>query len=275
MGKAIPNDRFLFIIGAMKCGTSSLFGQLAEHGAICPCQSKEPEYFSNNFGKPLDRQAYEQLWDFDPSRHAYALEASTGYTKYPTETGAAENMAAANISPHLIYLVRDPMDRIESHYNYEIGNPVWRGQPTDDHLINVSNYFYQLQQYRYYFDEDRMLVLDFDDFRTDPFRVTHQVYRFLGLEPPEQPAPGQGQARNVTRPVSRVERLIKRSPVYHVARWVPAGPKTVARDVLGRLTRAEKRRLTDAEREFIHDRLRDDMRRLRDTFGVDVAKWGF
>src|ERR1700757_1899826 len=43
----MPCDAYVIIIGAMNCGTSSLYTYLAEHPEICPCITKEPEFFQN------------------------------------------------------------------------------------------------------------------------------------------------------------------------------------------------------------------------------------
>lgn len=45
MPGTIPHDRYLLIIGAMKCGTSSLYDYLSGHPQLCPALIKEPEYF--------------------------------------------------------------------------------------------------------------------------------------------------------------------------------------------------------------------------------------
>ncbi len=39
-------NNFALIIGAMKCGTTSLFSYLAQHPEISACQPKEPDFFS-------------------------------------------------------------------------------------------------------------------------------------------------------------------------------------------------------------------------------------
>src|SRR5579864_1872053 len=94
----IPNDAYVIIIGAMKCGTSSLFNYLASHPAICKCVTKEPEFFSaHQLHRRKGVAAYEHLWSFDPDVHLYALEASTGYTKYPEERDIPEKMYRYNI----------------------------------------------------------------------------------------------------------------------------------------------------------------------------------
>ncbi|HRO13218.1 MAG TPA: hypothetical protein PK452_16955, partial [Amaricoccus sp.] len=137
----IPQDRYALIIGAMKCATTSLFSYLAEHPAIAPARIKEPEFFSRNQEHKAQIARYEDLWDFDPDLHRYAMEASTGYSKWG-ERGAAERIHAYGLRPRLVYVVRDPFVRIESHYNFMLlQNPAWTRDITDENLVQTSNYY--------------------------------------------------------------------------------------------------------------------------------------
>jgi hypothetical protein len=65
----------------MKCGTTSLFNHLADHPEVAPCRTKEPNYFSGDAFNADDPNAYFALWDWDPSRHKIAIEASNAYAK--------------------------------------------------------------------------------------------------------------------------------------------------------------------------------------------------
>ena len=136
----IPKDRYALIIGAMKCATTSLFAYLAEHPAIAPARVKEPEFFKPTRAHRVAVARYEDLWDFDADRHRYAMEASTGYTKFD-ERGAAAAIHAYGIRPRLIYVVRDPFERIESHYNFMLQDPAWARDITDPSLVQTSNYY--------------------------------------------------------------------------------------------------------------------------------------
>jgi len=70
----------------MKCGTSSLYSDFAKHPDDLPCITKEPEFFSEHQKHCYNGVTnYEDLWNFDPGVHRFALEVSTGYTKYPEE----------------------------------------------------------------------------------------------------------------------------------------------------------------------------------------------
>ena len=100
----IPKDAYVIIIGAMKCGTSSLYDHLQKHPEICPAIAKEPEFFSENQSQKILAESYNELWSFDGSVHKYALEASTGYTKYPSEPKVPKNIFDYGINPKFIYI---------------------------------------------------------------------------------------------------------------------------------------------------------------------------
>jgi hypothetical protein len=184
----IPVDRYLLIIGAMKCGTSSLFEYLGAHPEICPAVSKEPEFFSENQGHGVRVERYFELWDFDSTVHKYALEASTGYSKYPAVSNVPKRIFDYGLRPKFLYIIRNPIDRIVSHYNFLEGTKSWNLQITDDHLINTSNYFLQLEQYREFFPLEDIMVLDFDELRDDPKSLLRRIYGFLGLSLSHFPA---------------------------------------------------------------------------------------
>jgi len=105
------------IIGAMKSGTSSLYEYLVQHPQICACSVKEPEFFSDHQDHAVGAASYESLWDIAPNRHMWCLEGSTGYTKYPEEPSVPQNMHSYGLDPTFIYILRHPIDRIESDYN--------------------------------------------------------------------------------------------------------------------------------------------------------------
>src|SRR5438552_358541 len=128
------------IVGAMKCGTTSLFSYLKQHPRIAGCETKEPDFFSIHWSRGLDW--YQGLWR-PVQAGEIALEASTSYTKLPDHPEVVERMLSTPWTFKLIYVVRDPLERIESHYNHGRRLP-WnesRRALTDEvrpRLINTS-----------------------------------------------------------------------------------------------------------------------------------------
>jgi hypothetical protein len=257
----------------MKCGTSSLYSYLSEHPEVCASAVKEPEFFSEHQGHKRAVVCYQDLWAYDHRVHKYAMEASTGYTKFPAEQRVPRRMHEAGIRPRLIYIVRDPFDRIVSHYNFMQNKPHWKHNITDVQLTLTSNYFIQLQQFREFYSRDSILVLEFDDLRDHPKAVLQTVYKFLGLS--EDYYPSSFERRNVTRRMSKVEAALRNSGLKSVGQALPGWMKTPARIVMRNVAGPPKRTLTEMERRAVHVALSQDMLRFGDEYGIDVAKWGF
>ena len=90
----MPIPRHLLIIGAMKAGTTSLFGWLAQHPAIAPSTKKETNFFSHGAAASGGPEDYAQNWNWLPNQHRWAMEASPAYSKLPARPNAA--IAAAS-----------------------------------------------------------------------------------------------------------------------------------------------------------------------------------
>ncbi len=270
----IGDDQYLLIIGSMKCATTSLFSYLAEHPAICPSSVKEPEYFSHQI-RPHDTRnrirSYSDLWDFDTVHHAWAMEASTGYTKHE-EAGVPERVAASGIRPKLVYAIRDPFARIESHYNFMRRHPNWRLPITHPDLVQTSNYFRQAEAWTRVFGPEALLLIEYDELVRTPLQSVNRVCEFLRIAPMERIA--DTSARNVTaRPKSGPERALRRvAPAF--LSDAPNLVKAPLRRVL-EATRPRNTQLTPVQRASVAEILAPDMARLQDQWGVDVSRWGF
>ena len=273
MSDNIPKDAYAIIIGAMKCGTTSLYDYLIKHPEICPSISKEPEFFSENQSHGVKVVKYSDLWSFDNSIHKYALEASTGYTKYPTEPNVPRNIFNYGISPKFIYIMRNPFDRISSHYNFMQKDKSWRLQILDAHLLGTTNYFIQLEQFRKYFPLQDILLLDFDELKENPAKVLKKTYEFLGLS--YHYFPEKYEVKNVTPIESEAERNLRRSKSGIIFGYLPKPIKKAGKKFLHIISPPAKRALTDKEREMVYNEIKESMSNLYRIYGFDVSKWGF
>jgi hypothetical protein len=276
MTGSIPKNAHTMIIGAMKCGTSSLFAYLKGHPQICPARVKEPEFFSEYQGHGARVADYSELFHFDGSVHRYTLEASTGYTKYPAEPNVPKRIRDYGLQPKFIYIIRNPFDRIESHFSYMTQRDrSWMLDVDSAHLIDTSNYFLQLEQYRSYFPLEDILILDFDDLRRDPAALLRNVYAFLDL--PDTHFPSDYKVVSATRnpAVSRVMKGLRDPRIEPILDWTPKPLKNFGKRVLRQIMPPTKRTLTADERDYIRARLEPDTRELRNIYGFDVGRWGF
>jgi GT2 family glycosyltransferase len=172
------------IIGAMKCGTSTLAAQLAAQPGVFMTTPKEPGFFSHDEQFARGPDWYASLFK-DAPPGALKGEASTSYTKLPLYPDAARRLHAYAPHAKLIYLTRDPLDRLVSHYIHEWTQNAITA-PLDDairkhpELIDYSRYEFQLAPWREHFDDAQILCLTLEEMKAAPQRTLNRVAEFLG-----------------------------------------------------------------------------------------------
>lgn len=287
-------QRFALLIGAMKAGTTALYRYLEQHPELAACPTKEPWFLGDpaRWGEGLE--AYERLWPaFDPARHRWALEASTGYSKLPLRANAVQASWALEAEFRFLYLVRDPLARIRSHYLHALSQD-WMRYPLHERLapeaVLFSNYRFQLQPYVTVHGRDAVLVLSYEEFRRRPRPVLRSICRFLGIDEEfsfQDPGPQNSsdgyRARLLARLVNArgvlptpldldaCERLPKGALRAELAdRLVPLD----ALDLLAEVEYELERSITPTPEhvELLHELLDEDLARFRDEWGIDP--WG-
>lgn len=274
-------DHFLLIIGAMKSGTTSLFKYLADHPEIAPCREKEPHFFVY-----ADRWAkgwpyYTSLWDWDPSRHQIAMEASTGYTKLPLFANAAERIATVDGNFKFVYVMRHPIERIQSHYTHgqtegwETTKQPLDGGQVHEQLIAVSSYARQLDEYYRRFPAENIKLLLYEDLKTRPAELVTEVCEFIGVDPAYQSEQiGVVHNKNNYRVESKMLKRLRWSGAGRaVASVLPDSVVQPIRAAVGR-SPAATAKLTTEQKDGILEALLPDLRRLKSDYGVEIARWG-
>jgi hypothetical protein len=179
-------DRFALLIGAMKAGTTALWWWLAQHPAIAPCRTKEPQFLCERANWEQGIERYLELWDWEPTRHRWALEASTNYSKLPVRGNAA--LAALRLPGEFrfLYMVRNPVQRLRSQYLHSLAEG-WIEQPIGEGLspqaVLFSNYRFQLEPYKVFHGREAIHVISYEAFRADPRATVRGVCEFLDIDP--------------------------------------------------------------------------------------------
>lgn len=196
------------IIGAKKCGTTSLFQYLVEHPHVRPPSKKEISFFDINFAKG-------ELWyrSFFPvylpnlkSKHLITGEATASYICH---SQAPERIAQVLPQVKLIALLRNPIERAYSHYHHtkRIGREdlsfedaiaqeesrirqmeseslrqgLSHSQAYNYTYLSSGFYAEQLRNWFHLFNRQQLLILKSEDFFKNPRIVYEQVINFLGL----------------------------------------------------------------------------------------------
>lgn len=185
----MPN---LFVIGAQKCGTTSLHHYLDLHPEISMSKVKEPRYFVrpasvSSLDVITDRDQYLRLFE---SGAKVRGDTSPLYSAFPRIGGVPAAIATESIDARFVYLVRDPIERIVSSLQMGIAQGrfpspdkggVIRELPNDDQ-VNRGLYMTQIDQYLEFFPPEAILVVEAERLRSDRQSTLAEVFGFLGVD---------------------------------------------------------------------------------------------
>lgn len=179
------------VVGAAKCGTTTLYGYLCLDPRVFMSTPKEPCFFDEKGSRGDGIGWYRGL--FADAREGQILgEASTNYTRYPQVPDVPAKIHALIPEARLIFLMRDPVQRTYSHFVHRWARETHPGEPfsvpfreyveQDRMCIDSSDYALQLDQYMPHFDRSRLLLLTFEQFMSDRAGALRQLGDFLGLD---------------------------------------------------------------------------------------------
>ena len=214
-----------FVIGAAKCGTTTLYARLSQHPEVFLSPLKEPNYYSRSdlnparFSKafkantkldltdylaqsdPLpemqvgfvrDEGQYARLFSGATDAHRVVGECSTSYLWSPSAPAA---LHAAHPDAKIVVALRDPVERIYSHYlmarkyGFVKGSVVEAVKADLAHpdpswgrselFVELSLYEAQIKRWQAYFPESQMLILEPNALRQE--ETWRQLLTWLGL----------------------------------------------------------------------------------------------
>jgi sulfotransferase family protein len=288
---ALPN---LIIIGARKCGTTSLHYYLDQHPEISMSRTKELGLFT--------RTEWQENVDwyrrqFDPDAPVRG-EGTPAYTTYPLAEDVPERINALVPEAKLIYSVGDPVQRIVAQwvqwYATEVDlapesvNARMASEPLSEILRNYddpgnsyvcpSRYATQLERYLDVFDRSQIMVVDQFDLKHRRVETMKEIFRFLEVDDAfESPAFSQelNTHNEKFRPqagFSRLRRAALSAGLRHV-------PPRLRRPIAKPLRRAFSEKV---DRPTIHPEimaglellLKDEADRLRELTGKSFPHWG-
>ncbi len=121
-------------------------------------------------------------------------ESTPGYSMWPVRDNVPARAARLVPQAKIIYVVRDPVERIVSHYYQRLADgfraPLQSYIESVDLPENVlvcpSRYHTQLSRWLMWFDMSQLLVVDHEDLKVARATAVEQILEFLGLETSEQ-----------------------------------------------------------------------------------------
>lgn len=220
------------VVGAMKCGTTSVFHWLAGHPEVRLPLDKEPHFFSRDDRWSRGLDWYRGLF---PLGDWVTGDFSVSYTAPDRSAVAAARMADVLPAARLVYLVRDPADRVRSHYAHEVSRgreprpfAVAVADPASPYL-GQSDYARCVAPYLELFDRSRLLTVGTEHLAPDG-SGWGRILDHLGIG-----AAAPGSARNVgsDRPdFTRAMLWLFKNGVVRSPAGTPRAVRAIARRLL-------------------------------------------
>lgn len=275
------------IIGTQKGGTSSLFYYLSQHPQISESTIKETNFFvkDSQWSKGIDY--YESLYEWEPSKHAIALEASPNYTYTFDNLGKViQRMKTVDFRYKFIYIMRDPVQKIESMrkqgvYQGWYANQLKRetSHSLPSNVIESVSYAAIVDTFTTNFSREQILLLKTDELKKDLLSGTlrDKLCPFLEIDSSfEFPLGKILNSQNSYRNDTIWHYLRELKYLKSLKMIFPASLTNKARGILAKPLKQDQATvapLTDAQKEFIRVSLKDDSRRLETEYGVDISNW--
>jgi len=282
-----------FIVGAPKAGTTSLYHYLNEHPQIEMSLQKEPDYFSDKeiqiqglyYSKNrIDTvEKYNGLFNTQKKDVIFG-EGSVSYLFYPT---VAQDIKVYNPMAKIIIMLRNPIERAFSHYlmDYRLGlvsdsfediiNK--KSKHKNAHLfyqqyIKVGEYAAQLKRYCDIFDKKNILLIDYENFKSDVTGTVNSAYSFLNISA-EFSVDINKKHNTFTMPKNKLIRFVYSFVIIrNILSFI--FPKNIIKAVrLILFTKDKKPKLLEETRNQLKDYFSNDVRLLGNLIGKDYSKW--
>ncbi len=274
------------VIGAQKAGTSSLWEYLNDHPEVFVTLDKEPKFFVKERAWGRGLPWYEGLFDKAGAAKARG-EFSTDYSCFPIYSGVPARMASLIPDVKLIYLMRNPLERMRSAYAYGLwagseARPIEEALLVDSRYHIQSQYALQIEQYAEYFPPSQMLFVTSEDLRQQRRETMSRIFSFIGVDPTFVPANliedfNTAQGRTRPRPWARLlgDAIIRTHLDEHMPPSVESVIGRIGNHALARsdISPTDVAVPDDLASSLVRY-LRNDLESLRNWMGPSFDCWG-
>lgn len=299
MNSFLPN---LFVLGAAKCGTTSLYFYLNQMPEVCMAGGKEPYFFEYYYDRGLEfyRKKYFSHWKGEK----YIGEARHRNLFLPF---IPEEIYEVNPSAKLVVIVRDPVERAYSHWWHYYSRRLEKlsfpeavrknheriaagiecktrreysrhFDPNETLYMNIgtyidSGYYYeQILRYRKYFPSNQIKVLFFGDLCNNPQNLIAGLREFLGLPAKNKKEITQiaSNSNMISFTNSRARKAIDLLGIRKVL------PEKVFSALKGyyRHTFLKQPKIDKKTRGWLSEHYREHNRTLQEDLKADLSHWG-
>lgn len=294
-----PDFRFpdFYLVGAPKCGTTTLYDTLRQHPQLQMPATKELLYFGSDLSFGNRPSAEEYLAQFAGLDRVGRV--GTAHTAYLQSRRAPEEIHAVRPDARIIVMLRNPVEMLPSWHSELLYEAIEdlpdfedalaaepdrrRGFRLPKHAGNgyvealyyrdVADFSAQVARYFDVFGREQVHVVLFDDLRTDPGGVARAVFEFLDVDPDFVPELTVSNANKALRSRKLQELFFHtEGSVRRAGRIVL--PRSVRRRLVEMNTRTTPRaELSPEVRTRLEEEFRGEVARLSRLLDRDLGRW--
>lgn len=291
-----------FIVGAPRCGTTSLLTYLLDHPEIYAPGTWEFNYLSEDLtwvSEPPVSSDEEYLSHFQNTDEYKRVGEKSAFYLYSEV--APRRIFELNPSAKIICLLRDPVEAMWSLYKYHVASlredilsfekalqvedKRKQGQLVPEHANFIEDLLYrdiyhypeQLRRYMTIFDRQNIHTIVFDEFVSDTDRVFRELLRFLEVSPMSLPS---YEAHNVGQQLNslRARRLLEKYPAVRgtLRRLLPEPVKKGIQELLGISAGGRPQGLSKMDaglKAKLRAVYRPEVRELEELIGKELPHW--
>ncbi|MZR64169.1 sulfotransferase domain-containing protein [Alcanivorax sp. DP30] len=272
-------------LGAPRAGTTWLFEWLNQHPDVF-IPEKEIHFYIKTQGRDFYEEKgiswYQKLFENAKASQA-AGDIAAGYLR---SENARDRIKLTAPNAKLIVMIRNPVERIWSDYQYRLGNRSFDGS-FDEFLKNKKGiralkdgcYAEQIKLWMSVFKKERFHFVVLDDVELDRQYEISKICRFIGV--------GDFVPVDSARRVNEAKRVRSRwlAVIYHkAAQFAAKYDLNFLRNLFRKLglkyfydivnkAQARKAEMTNAQRDFLNNYYRNDIEELEILLGRDLSRW--
>ena len=192
MNKTSPYIPDIFVIGAGKCGTTSI-NELFKKIPEIVCYPKEINFFSDEKKYQMGDKFLKSKLNFNSKNiNSLICDVSPQYSDtFSKDT--AKRIFNNNPNAKIIYIIRNPLERMKSIWRHRLPKEDKKSYDFNEIILNSSHihhraymyeskYYCHLSNYKKFFPDKNIFVIHFEDLIKKKSKVFLQLSIFLGFK---------------------------------------------------------------------------------------------
>ena len=288
-----------FIPGAAKSGTTSLHELLDIHPDISMSKEKEPVYWNNKLFNEFENLEISRYLNLFEQEVKIKGESTTSYMYYDNFIkNVKDNFQQA---PKFIFILRNPIDRYISHYNWLKG--LGKEKRRIDKIIEEERYLdfkeyndYPKQYYQfglYYkwisrfienFGKENIKIVTFEKLISERLNILNSCYEFLGVSKMDSVNFIKSNKTNKVIFPSMYHFLRKSSigkmkytsiSKYFLPKKIRMKIKSLMKIAIKNWISIESKKeiMSDKQRKILRDKYFEDVMSLKNKLNYDFSEW--